>query len=137
MDINNNNVIVVNGNNSYNDPLNLQLYNPTTKDTLDSIYWSNGKLNLEGWAIIEGLNIPTDTSVSKKLIFTDKNGKSYEYNLTNVKATKVTNSSWANPGNLYNYDYAGYKISIDESDLPVNLGEYKLSLEITIGTVKK
>ncbi|EGC93478.1 mannosyl-glycoprotein endo-beta-N-acetylglucosaminidase [Turicibacter sp. HGF1] len=135
--INNNNVIVVNGNNSYNDPLNLQLYNPTTKDTLDSIYWSNGKLNLEGWAIIEGLNIPTDTSVSKKLIFTDKNGKSYEYNLTNVKATKVTNSSWANPGNLYNYDYAGYKISIDESDLPVNLGEYKLSLEITIGTVKK
>lgn len=30
------------------------------------------KLNLEGWAIIEGLNIPTDTSVSKKLIFTDK-----------------------------------------------------------------
>ena len=76
-------------------------------------------------------------SIKKTLLLTNDNGKCYSYSLENTKNTGVTNSEWVNPGQHYNYDYAGYTASISIGQLPDLSGTYTFSILLEVGNQTK
>ncbi|MFR9276160.1 hypothetical protein, partial [Finegoldia magna] len=117
--------------------LNVQKRSLGTNNCVDKIEWNNNQLTLEGWGLIEGLDMSTSSVVSKILVLESDSGKKYEYPMTNVEIKGVTDSSWANPGKHYNYDYSGYKVSISQDQLPKEVGSYTLKLKLKVGNTTK
>ena len=120
-----------------NNQVSLLVNQLVTKNSVDYIAIENGKLVLEGWAIIEGQNMSQSVNVSKILVLQTDSGERFEFPVENTENKGVTNSNWANPDRLYNYDYSGYKVEVPQNVLSTLDGTYKLSISLQVGNIKK
>lgn len=87
----------------------------------------NGKLYVDGYSYIKGINIPNQSNIIQKLKFVDVNtGKQVKtYELPNFYSTAASIDKNHGAG-IYNYDWAKFRGYIDISDLAK--GEYYIKI---------
>ena len=114
------------------DKVTLKVSTLTPKDNphinrLSYIRNENGKLYLDGYSYIQQVNIPSQTDIIQKIKFV--NTSTLQQVLTFDLPTFYSTAATKDPNhgnNVYNYDWAKYRGSVDISSLPV--GEYYLKI---------
>ena len=114
------------------DKVTLKVSTLTPKDNphinrLSYIRNENGKLYLDGYSYIQQVNIPSQTDIIQKIKFV--NTSTLQQVLTFDLPTFYSTAASKDPNhgnNVYNYDWAKYRGSVDISSLPV--GEYYLKI---------
>lgn len=110
--------------------LTIKRYTPSIQQYTDNLQWSSGKLVIEGWALINNINVSSDNSIAKAIVIKNASGSELaRYSATDIVRSDITSNKG---GGIYNYDYSGYKASISMSSLQGN-GKYKVYIEIKAG----
>lgn len=110
--------------NDYDDFDSITIYGnpiPTSEDYVMKVSYfrpETGKIYVDGYSYVRGVQSTTKSEIIQKLKFVDKNtGRQVKtYTLDNFKSTAVSND-YNHGAGLINYDYAKFKSYLDISDL--------------------
>lgn len=105
-----------------------QSYTLNIQQSTEKVDWNGNKLHIEGWIILEEIDMAIESDVEKHIII--KNSSNNEVARFKAYDTRRIDITEGKGNEIYNYNYSGYKV-----DVPINSlgddGNYSIYIEVT------